>query len=88
MRGATGITLQPHQMLPLPRKMMRIIDCRRICNVIYNARSNRHLPPTSPNAAPATQNCIPKTKKNAPKTAEASIPMRGRFEHDPTMIRA
>ena len=30
MRGATGITLQPHQMLPLPRKMMRIIGCRRI----------------------------------------------------------
>ena len=28
MCGATSITLQPHQMLPLPRKMMRIIDCR------------------------------------------------------------
>ena len=26
MRGATGITLQPHQMLRLPRKMTRIID--------------------------------------------------------------
>ena len=88
MRGATSITLQPHQMLPLPRKMMRIIDCRRICNVIYNARSNRHHPPTSPNTAPATQNCTPKSKKNWPKTAEASIPIRGRFEHDPTMIRA
>ena len=56
MRGATSITLQPHQMLPLPRKMMRIIDCRRIWNVIYNARSHRHRPPTSPNTAPATQN--------------------------------
>ena len=88
MRGATSITLQPHQMLPLPRKMMRIIDCRRIWNVIYNARSNRHHPPTSPNTAPATQNCTPKSKKNLPKTAEASILMRGRFEHDPSMIRA
>ena len=56
MRGATSITLQPHQMLPLPRKMMHIIDCRRIWNVIYNARSNRHHPPTSPNTAPATKN--------------------------------
>ena len=79
--------LQPHQMLPLPRKMMRIIDLRHIWNVIYNARSNRHHPPTSPNTAPATQNYTPKSKKNLPKTAEASIPMRGRFEHDPTMIR-
>ena len=87
MRGATSITLQPHQMLPLPRKMMRIIDCRRIWNVIYNARSNRHHPPTSPNTAPATQNCTPKSKKNLPKTVEASFPMRGRFEHDPSMIR-
>ena len=48
MRGATGITLQPHQMLCLPRKMTRIIDPRDIWNVTYNARSNRHHPPTSP----------------------------------------
>ena len=26
MREATGITLQPHQMLRLPRKMTRMID--------------------------------------------------------------
>ena len=57
------------------------------CNVIYNARSNRHHPPTSPNTAPATQNYTPKSKKNLPKTADASIPMRGRSEHDPNMIR-
>ena len=56
MRGATGITLQPHQILPLPRKMNLMIDPHRICNVIYNARSNRHHPPTSPSTAPATQN--------------------------------
>ena len=87
MRGEICITFQPHQMLPLPRKMMRIIDLRHIWNVIYNARSNRHHPPTSPNTAPATQNYTPKSKKNSPKTAEASIPMRERFEHDPTMIR-
>ena len=87
MRGATSITLQPHQMLPLPRKMIRIIHCRDICNVIYNARSNRHHPPTSPNTAPATQKCTPKSKQNSPRTVEAPIPMRGRFDHDPTMIR-
>ena len=88
MRGGTGITRQPHQILPLPRKMTLMIDVRRIWNVIYNMRSNRHHPPTSPNTAPATQNCTPKSKTNLPKTAEASIPMRGRFEHDPSMIRA
>ena len=87
MRGATGITLQPHQILHLPRKIARMIDVRHMWNVIYNARSNRCHPPTSPNTAPATQNCIPKSKRNCPKTVEVSIPMRGRFEHDPNMIR-
>ena len=56
MRGATGITLQPHQILRLPCKMNLMIDPHHIWNVIYNARSNRHHPPTSPNTAPATQN--------------------------------
>ena len=54
LRLPRKVTLRHHQILRLPRKMMRIIDCRDICNVIYNARSNRHHPPTSPNAAPAT----------------------------------
>ena len=88
MRGATSITLQPHQILRLPRKMALMIDLRHIWNVIYNARSNRHHPPTSPNTAPATQKCTPKSKRNSPRTVEASIPMRGRFDHDPNMIRA
>ena len=56
IRGATALTLQPHQMLRLPRKMTRMIDSRHIWNVIYNAHSKRHHPPTSPNTAPATQN--------------------------------
>ena len=56
MRGATGITLQPHQILRLPRKMNLMIDPHHIWNVIYNAQSNRHHPPSSPNTAPATQN--------------------------------
>ena len=56
MRGATVNTLQPHQILRLPRKMNLMIDPYHIWNVIYNARSNRHHPPTSPNTAPATHN--------------------------------
>ena len=56
MRGATEVTLQHHQILHLSGKMTLMIDPRHIWNVIYNARSNRGYPPTSPNTAPATQN--------------------------------
>ena len=56
MRGATGVTIQPHQILGLPHRMTRMLDRRHIWNVIYNARSNRCHHPTSPNTAPATQN--------------------------------
>ena len=56
MRGATVKTLQPHQILRLPRKKNLMIDPHHIWNVIYNARSDRHHPATSPNTAPATQN--------------------------------
>ena len=55
LRGATGITIQLHQILRLPRKMNLMIDPQQIWNVIYNARSNRSHNPTSPNTAPATQ---------------------------------
>ena len=54
MRGATGINLQPHQILRLPRKRSAMIDPHHIWNV-NNARRNRPQPPTSPNTAPATQ---------------------------------
>ena len=88
IRGTTGINLQPHQILHLPRKMNLMIDPHHIWNVIYNARSNRHHPPTSPNTAPATQNEHPRSDRNFLKTAETSFPMRDRSDHDPTMIRA
>ena len=55
LRRATGVTLQHHEILPLPRKISLIIDR----NVIYNARSDRRRPPTSPNTAPATKNDSP-----------------------------
>ena len=61
MRGATGITLQPHQILRRPRKRNVMIDPHHIWNVIYNAQSDRHHLATSPNTAPATQNCTPKS---------------------------
>ena len=56
MRRATGLILQCHQILHLPRKMILMSDVRHIWNVIYNARNNRHHPTTSPNAVPATKN--------------------------------
>ena len=39
MRGASQVTLQPHQILRLPRKMNVVDDLRHIWNVISNARS-------------------------------------------------
>ena len=56
MRGATSVTLQPHQILCLPRKMTCMLDPPHIWNVIYNAQNNKCHPSTSPNTAPAMQN--------------------------------
>ena len=56
MRGTIRVILQLHQILRLPCKMNLMIDPHHIWNVIYNARSNKSHPPTSPNTAPATQN--------------------------------
>ena len=39
MCGATGLTLQRHQIVRLPRKMIFMIDPAHIWNVIYNART-------------------------------------------------
>ena len=55
MCGATGITIQLHQILPLPRKMNPMIHPHQIWKVIYNARSNQSHPATAANTAPATQ---------------------------------
>ena len=123
MRGATGVTIQPHQILRLSRRNTHILNHHHIWNVIYNARSNRcHHPtspntapatkndwtalssltyetsfpmrganrchyPTSPNTAPATTNDTARFQRKSPKTGETSFPMRGRSDHDPTMIR-
>ena len=87
MRGATGVTIQPHQILRLPRKMTGLLYRPDIWNVISNARSNRCHYPTSPNTAPATKNDTARFQRKSPKTGETSFPMRGRSDHDPTMIR-
>ena len=55
MRRATGVILQLHQILHLPRKMTVMIDRCVAWNVQYNARSIRSHTPTSPNTAPATK---------------------------------
>ena len=88
VRGATGVTIQPHQILRLPRKMTRLLYRPHIWNVISNARSNRCHYPTSPNTAPATKNDTARCQRKSPKTGKTSFPMRGRSDHDPTMIRA
>ena len=64
MRGATGVIVQPHQILPPPRKMTLMIKPLHAWNAISNARSNKCHPPTSPNTAPATKNDCPKCKRN------------------------
>ena len=48
MRGATRGTIQLHQILRLPHKKNLVIDRRDMWNDIYNARSNKRHPPTSP----------------------------------------
>ena len=56
MRRASKVTVQPHRLLRLPRKVNLMIDPGHSWNVIYNARSKQSQPRTSPNTAPATQN--------------------------------
>ena len=56
MRRATGVTIQPHQILCLSRRKTHILSPHHIRNIIYSARSTRCHDPTSPNTAPATKN--------------------------------
>ena len=53
-------------------KAQKGIDPRHIWNVIYNARSNRGYPPTSPNAAPATNSDTWTSPNSAPATKSAA----------------
>ena len=84
MRGTTIVTLQPGQILRLPRRKTRMLNPRHIWNVIYNVRSNRCHDPTSPNTDPATKNDTTKFQRNFPKTGETSFTI---CRDDRTMIR-
>ena len=55
VRGTSGVTIQPHQILRLSRRKTHILSPHHIWNVIYSVRSNRSHDPTSPNIAPVTQ---------------------------------
>ena len=84
MRGASQVTLQPHQILHLPHKIHVISDLRHIWNVISNARSQSSHPPTSPNTAPATKSW---RSRFARKIGEVLPPIERRFDHNPRIIR-
>ena len=84
MRGATGVTIQPHQILRLPGRKTRMLDPCHIWHVIYNARSNRCPPPTSPNTAPATKNGTAKFQRKCLKTI---VKRHFQWGHDPSMFR-
>ena len=53
------LAIELHQILHLPQKVIGLLNPHHIWSLIYNARSNRCPPPTSPNTAPATQNDSP-----------------------------
>ena len=55
VHGATGVTIQLHQIQHLSRGKTRMLHPHHIWNVIYSARSNRCHDPTSPNTAPVTR---------------------------------
>ena len=89
VRGATGVTIQPHQILRLPRKMTRLLYRPHIWNVISNARSNRCHYPTSPNTAPVTKKTLTDYKvlvlihmKRHFQCAEQSDHVRPWSDHD------
>ena len=73
MRGASGVILQLHQILRLPRKMTLMIDPCHIWNVIYIARGSTGYRPTSPNTAPATKFWVQLCQRKIPWIASANI---------------
>ena len=84
MRGATTVTLQPQQILRLPRKMNLMFDPRLIWSFISNAQSKQCQPPTSANTAPATKSLSSRLQR---KLSELLPPIQRRFEDNPRIIR-
>ena len=58
IRRATGVNLQSHQMLRLPRKVALMSNPLQTWNATYNAQSSTSHSPTSPNAAPAKKRAL------------------------------
>ena len=86
MRRATSVTLQHHEILHLPRNMTLMINpCLTYKTSVTLSGPNRCHPPTSPNIAPATKNNTPKYQRNLLQTAETSLTMWDRSDHDPRM---
>ena len=83
MRGATAVTIQPHQILRLSRRKTRILSLHHIWSLIYNARSNSCHDPTSRNTAPVTQNDTAKFQENVQKQVKRHF----QCGDDPRMIR-
>ena len=86
MRGATGISLQPHQILRLPRKN----EISWLIHITYETsftrrRSNRHQPPTSPNDcachAKWARNIWQKFAENRWNVISNARPIRDRSDH-------
>ena len=86
MRGATALTLQRLQILCLPHKMTRMIDSCHIYETSFTMRraTGSTLQPHQILRLPR-KNFTLKFKRKLPKTVEASLTMRCRFEHDPTI---
>ena len=87
--GATGVTIQPHQILRLSRRkthlylvlhhhMKRHFTMRGATGVTIQPHQILRLP---------RKNDTARFQRKSPQTGETSFPMRGRSEHDPTMIR-
>ena len=87
MRGVTTVIAQTHQILRLPRKMNLMIDPCHTWNAIYNARSNRWHPPTSPcqMILQNFRNISPKQMKRQLQCATDPRPFREWSENDPRM---
>ena len=90
MRGATGVTIQPHQILRLSRRKTHMLSglvlityetsftVRGATGVTIQPHQILRLP---------RKIALRNFWQNLWKTGETSFPMRGRSEHDPTMIR-
>ena len=85
VRGATGVTIQPHQnTAPATKNDSTALSSSHMKTSFSNARSNRCHYPTSPNTAPATKNDTARFQRKSPKNR-----WKRHFQcgADPSMIR-